>query len=306
MDHHRLASLDLNLLVLLDALLEQRSVGRAGRALGMSQPAASRGLATLRERLGDPLLVRVGREMLPTSRAEALVVPLRQLLNGAVALLEPVRTFDPLRSRRTFVVAATDYAERVLVLPALPGLRAEAPGVTIVVRPAVIEQVAGAETGDVDLGLAPVRDEIPGLLRRRLWRDRYVLAFRSDHPLAERPLTLVEYLAWPQALVSPSGRGTTEIDDALEQHGVTRTIAYRTPSLASVLAVLETTDLVANVPELALAGHPRLASAPLPFDCPPLDVHAVRHERTAADPGLEWLVARLMRAANSLRTSVPG
>jgi DNA-binding transcriptional LysR family regulator len=300
-DHHRLASLDLNLLVLLDALLEQRSVGRAGRVVGMSQPAASRGLALLREHLGDPLLVRVGHEMLPTSRAQALLVPLRQLLNGVVALLEPEGGFDPATSKRTFVLAATDYAERVLLLPALPTLRAEAPGVSFVVRPAVLEQVTRAETGDLDLGLAPMRHDAPGLRRRRLWQDRYVLAFRRGHPLVERSLTLAEYVAWPQVLVSPDGRGTTEIDDALEAHGLARTIAYRTPSLASALAVVEHTDLVANVPALALMTSSCCATAALPFECPPLDVHAIRHERTATDPGLAWLVARLMSVARTLR-----
>lgn len=301
MDHHRLASLDLNLLVLLDALLEQRSVGRAARVVGLSQPAASRALARLREQLGDPLLVRSGHAMVPTPRAEALVTPLRGLLNGAVALLEPAGAFDPASSHRVFVLAATDYAERVVLGPALPRLRREAPGVGLVVRPAVLEQIARAETGDVDLGIAPLRVEAPGLRRRRLWRDRYVLAFRRGHPLDGHPPTLAEYVEWPQVLVSPEGRGTTEVDLALEPHGLARTIAYRTPSLLSALAVLERTELVANVPALAVMDVPGLSTCPLPLPLSPLDVHVIRHERSATDPGLDWLVEQLEAAARGLR-----
>lgn len=300
-DHRRLADLDLNLLVVLDALLEERSVGRAGRVLGLSQPATSRALARLRARLDDPLLVRAGATMVLTPRAEALRVPLRRLLNGAAAVLEPPATFDPARSSRVFVVAATDYVELVLLVPMLAELRAAAPGVCMVVRPAVLEQVGRAETGDVDLGLAPLSEEAPGLRRRRLWRDRFVVAFRPGHPLEHQPLTLAQYVQWPQVLVSPEGRGTTAIDTVLAQHDRARTIAHRTPSLCTALALVERSDLVVNLPALAMAYAPGLRTAELPFECPPLDVHLIRHERSVADPGLEWLIERLVAAASGLR-----
>src|SRR4051812_45004924 len=130
-----LRNVDLNLLVVLDALLAERNVSRAGRRLGLSQPAASSSLARLRKMFGDPLLVRQGREFTLTAEAERLVQPVREILNLVERTIEQRPEFDPSTDRRTFSISASDYATLVLLSPFVRAAAAEAPGVTIHVLP---------------------------------------------------------------------------------------------------------------------------------------------------------------------------
>lgn len=306
MDSHRLAQLDLNLLVLLDALLEERSVTGAGRRLGLSQPAVSRGLAKLRELLADALLVRSGRAMLPTPRATAVAPAVRRLLHDALAILEPSPAFDPRRSTRTFTLAASDYAERVLLVPLFAKLRRDAPGITWVVRPAITAEIPRAETGDVDLGLVPRPDEAPGLTSRLLFTDPYVVVGRQDR--LPTPLDLRAYAALEHVRVSPDGRGGSAIDAHLARDGLTRRVPVRVPSFASALAVAEETDLVVTVPRRWLEHAPLPASLThRPLEgVPPLAVCLVRHERYAADEGIAWLAAQIVEAAERLTGSARG
>lgn len=294
MEHRRLLPVDLNLLVVLDALLEERSVGRAARRVGLSQPATSRALGRLRALLGDELLVRSGRAMLLTPRAQRLRPALRRQLHGVAALLEPDERFDAARAERTFTIAATDYAERTIVLPRLAKLRSLAPRTRIVVRPAVEAEIARADTGDVDVGIAPLRAEAPGLLRRRILSDPHVLFARDDHPALRGPLTVARYARLAAVQVSPDGGGTSLIDEALAGQRLARRIELRTPSFASALAAVRETDLVVTLPSGArsFADAVGLGVRPLPF-LPKLELHLVRHERFAHDPAVTWLIDQL-------------
>jgi DNA-binding transcriptional LysR family regulator len=307
-DHRRLAALDLNLLVVLDALLTERRVGAAGRRVGLSQPATSHALARLRDLLGDPLLLRSGRQMLLTPRAVAVAPAVRRLLNGALTLFDERAGFDPADSTRTFTIAAADYVERLLLVPLIAALREEAPRAGFVLRPAVASEIPRAETGDVDLGVTSLSGEAPGLRRRRLWTDPYVVALRRAHPLLQSAqgrrtrLTPAQHAALPHVRVSPEGQGTSQLDDALERSGLRRTIVYRTPSFASALAVVAASDLVATVPARALTafGEGRdLVALPVTFIAP-LAIDLLRHERYAEDPALDWLAAHVLRAAAAL------
>src|SRR5262249_10526208 len=124
----------LNLLVALEALLVEESVGRAVRRVGLSQPAMSHALGRLRELVGDPLLVRVGASMQPTLRAESMREPLREALEQVRGVLRS-EAFEPARSARTFRLLMSDYASGVMLAPLLLRLQREAPGVRVEVRP---------------------------------------------------------------------------------------------------------------------------------------------------------------------------
>jgi DNA-binding transcriptional LysR family regulator len=304
MDHRQLAALDLNLLVVLDALLAEGSVSRAGRRVGLSQPAMSRALGRLRAALRDELFVRSGRQMLPTPRATRLAPLLRRQLRELAALLTPEARFDAARSARVFAVAATDYVERVLLIPLLAALRAEAPGVRLVIRPAVEGEVARAETGDVDLGIAPWRGDAPGLARRTLFTDRYTLVLRAGHPALRQEPTLEQLAALPAIQVSPDGHGRSAVDDLLADRGLSRRVVYRTPTFASALAAVRASDLAVTLPAraLGLAEAPGLVARVVEA-LPPLAVHLLRHERFLGDPGNQWLADRVTAAARALPDS---
>src|SRR5919197_1539975 len=170
-----LGGLDLNLLVALDALLSERSVTRAARRVGLSQPGMSNALARLRRQCGDPLLVRQGAVLVPTSRAEALAGPVREALALIRGALDDPVPFDPARDRRSFRVSCSDYTVLMLIGPLVRTLASEAPGVAVEVLPRLADADRALRDADVDLVVEPTeimgQTDLPGT---RLWEDRWV------------------------------------------------------------------------------------------------------------------------------------
>lgn len=294
-----LRRLDLNLLVTLDVLLAEHNVTRAAERLNLSQPAVSVQLAKLRELFDDPLLLPGPRGMRPTARAEGLRAPLRQALEALGRAVAPASPFDPARAQATWRVAATDYAESAILLPALPGLRAAAPGM----RLAVVEMVPArivrqAERGDIDLAFHTVEGAPPGLRHRTLFAERYVLVGRPGHPgLAERP-TLEQFCALEQAIVSPDGGGFSgATDKALARHGLARRVVLSVPHFLFLRAVLESTDLVAMLPARLVQGR-TLSVVEAPLDVPGYEMAMLWHERCHRDPAHQWLREQIVRAVS--------
>jgi DNA-binding transcriptional LysR family regulator len=185
-----LSGIDLNLLPLLDALLEERHVTRAAKRVGLSQPAASRGLARLRELCGDPLLVRSPRGLLPTPRAEALRAPVRQALTVLEQSLVEKVVFDPATASRKIRIVSDDYSELVLFPSLVSRLSSSAPGIDVLVPPTGPFEFEPLLRGEIDLALAPVRTNMPpppGILVKKLYSERFVCVVRKGHPLAQRP-----------------------------------------------------------------------------------------------------------------------
>src|SRR5262245_7303047 len=173
-----LSALDLNLLVALDALLAEASVGRAARSIGLSQPAASHALARLRSVLQDPLLVRAGGRMELTARAQTLRAPLAAALEQVRGLFEP-RAFEPAKSARRFVLMMPDLVVDLL-MPALAlRIAAQAPHVRLDVTPWRGAAMHHADAmRDVDVVITCRGEACPGFVRQRLYTDRDVVAVR--------------------------------------------------------------------------------------------------------------------------------
>jgi len=285
-----LRRLDLNLLLTLDVLLAERNVTRAAERLHYSQPAVSVHLARLRELLGDPLLLPGPRGMRPTARAEALREPLRLALAALEQAVAPSAPFDPGAARNTWKIAATDYSESTVLLPVLAALRTQAPGTRLAVvalDPAHIARQA--EQGEIDLALHTTDGAPPGLRRRALFSERYVLAGRTGHPQLRRRPTLARFCALEHAIVSPDGGGFKGVtDEVLAQAGLTRRVALSVPHFLFLRAVLETTDLVAMLPERLLRGSTLRAVAP-PVEVPGYEMSMLWHERVHRDPAHRWL-----------------
>jgi DNA-binding transcriptional LysR family regulator len=288
-----ISALNLNLLPVLDALLAERNVSRAGARLGLSQPAVSNALAQLRAVLGDPLLVRGPKGMVPTERALALAGPLRAALSALQQGLEPATAFDPGTAERSFTILSNDFVALALLPRLLARLSHEAPRVRLQVRAWQEHRVPpDLERGEADLMLG-FHGELPaGHRHELLFADRFVGIVRKRHPRVHGKLTLATYLALPHVLVShvPDARGV--IDDVLAARGLTRTVALRVSHFLLVPAIVAATDYVAALSELVARPFARvwpLQLLKLPVSAPEAWVHTIWHERTEASPAHQWL-----------------
>lgn len=293
-----LRKLDLNLLITLDVLLAEHHVTRAAERLNLAQPSVSVHLAKLREYFGDPLLLPGPRGMRPTARADELREPLRQALEALGHAIERSEPFDPHASRHTWRVAATDYAESTIVLPALAALRVQAPQARVAVlemAPARISRQL--EQGDLDVAFHTLHDS-PGALRcRRLFSERYVLAGRAGHPALQRKPSLRQFCALEQAIVSPDGGGFFGItDQALASKGAVRRVVLSVPHFLFLLSALASTDLVAVVPRRLVQANPALTYVEPPIELPGYDMAMLWHERMHRDPAHQWLRDQLAAA----------
>jgi DNA-binding transcriptional LysR family regulator len=292
---NNLRKLDLNLLVTLDVLLAELNVTRAAERLNFSQPSVSVHLAKLRDVLGDPLLLPGPRGMRATARAEALREPLRQALEALEQAVAPARPFDPAQATQTWRIAATDYAESTIVLPALQGLRTAAPGTRLAVVEAVPPRIAKqAEQGEIDLGFHTSEDAPAGLRRRVLFAERYVLAGRADHPRLKRRPTLAQFSKLEHVIVSPDGGGFAGVtDQVLARAGLTRRVVLSVPHFLFMISALANSDLVAMVPARLVRDNAALRVVESPVEVPGYEMAMLWHERSHRDPAHKWLRAHI-------------
>jgi DNA-binding transcriptional LysR family regulator len=244
----RLAALDLNLLVVFDAVMRERSVTRAGKSLGLSQPAMSHALARLRHMLRDDLFIRGPRGMAPTPRAEELAVPVRQALDGLQQSLEPTQ-FDPAEARRTFRVAVDNYAALVLVAELAARIGATAPGMTAEFRPSgTLDIVDRLDNGDLDLAIGVFSPLGARFSHQPLLEDGFVAVTRSDHPEGTgESLSAEQFAATPRLELSSVHVATDFVDQALARRNLERPVVLHVP-FVSAAGILAATDMVAVFP----------------------------------------------------------
>jgi len=302
-----ITSLNLNLLPVLDALLAERSVSRAGARVGLSQPAVSNALAQLRAHFGDPLLVRKSNGMEPTERALALVGPLRAALLALEQGLEPAASFDPAAAERGFTIMTNDFVAFALLPRLLARLQREAPRIHLQIR-AWQEHVVPSELarGEADMvvgfnrGLPAAHHATP------LFQDRFIFVAREGHPIVRGKITLPTYTKLGHVLVShePNARGV--VDDLLAQRGLERNVALRVSHFLLVPPIIAATDYVAALSEIVArpaAKGLRLQLLKMPLKIEAATVHMVWHERTAASPAHAWFRAVVEEVGRGIEMS---
>jgi DNA-binding transcriptional LysR family regulator len=301
-----LSALDLNLLVVLEALLDTRSTTLAARRLSLSQPATSHALARLRETFGDPLLVRAGRRLVPTPFAEQLAPRVAIALSAVRATFDASSRFDPARSQRTFAIGAGDYVVSVLVPRLVEELVRRAPRTDLFVKPAHEPELAALDGGEVELLLSPLGQAQGGPVRsEELFRDRFVCVLRRGHPLARRGLGVEAYCELGHVLVAPTGssrRGA--VDDALEALGRRRRVAVAVPHFLAAPLVVTRSDYVLTLAErVARSLRPELGLTIVepPLALPGFEIAMHWHVRHDADPAHVFLRDSLRKAARALR-----
>ncbi|MBL0794512.1 MULTISPECIES: LysR family transcriptional regulator [Pseudomonas] len=290
-----LRRIDLNLLVILDALLTEQHVTRAAERLHLSQPAVSHALARLRDLLDDPLLVRAGSGLVPTARALELAAPLTETLAQVQSLLAP-NTFDPTSARRTFRLAMSDYGAALILPGLIRTLRAEAPGIDLQISHASREgMVEGLLNGDIDLA-AGVLPELPGELRSTpLFEERYVCLLDRQSLPAGGVLDLPTYLSRPHVLLEMRGSGTPEIERTLTALRERRRVAISLPHWSVAPRFISGTDLILTVASRALneVDDQSLIVLPPPFEIAPFTFVSAWHKRRGGDQALNWLNRRI-------------
>lgn len=286
-------ALDLNLLVAFDAMVEHRSVTRAGEAIGLSQPAMSAAVARLRGWFDDPLFVKTGAEMKPTPRAEELAIPVRRVIDTVRGEILQRSGFDPARTERTFTVITPDIGEVNFVPRLLEYLSQQAPSAQLRTlarsRPAAAEAL---EAGAADLAIGYFPDlQKAGFFQQKLFDTAHVCIVRQDHPTVGKRLTLKDYMALSHAVVRPDGREHV-FEQFFEQRGLKRRVLLELSHFMSLLPVIENSDLIATVPrDLADVccryGTIRIVDAPI--KSPVIAVHQFWHRRLHKDPANLWL-----------------
>ncbi|WP_437799286.1 LysR family transcriptional regulator [Sorangium sp. So ce693] len=282
---------DLNLLVTLDVLLTEGSVTGAARRLRLSPSAMSRALARLRETLGDPLLVRAGRGLVPTPRALELRERVSHLVQGVEAVLRPAEKLDLKRLARTFTLRTSEGFVESFGPALIERTGAQAPGVRLRFVAKPDKDSGPLRSGAVDLETGVVdEDTSPELRTQALFRDRFIGVVRSDHPISRAKITPASYAAGRHVVFSRRGVAKGRIDENLAALGLAREVVTIVGGFATAIALARATDLIATVPE----HHTRslrdgLFSFALPFAAPEITVSLLWHPRLDADPAHRWL-----------------
>jgi DNA-binding transcriptional LysR family regulator len=297
-----LGAFDLNLLVVFDAVMRERSVTRAGDKIGLSQPAMSHALNRLRHMLKDQLFIRTPEGMVPTPRAEQLAEPLRRALNDMQLALEP-ETFQPKEAQRSFAIAANNYAAVVLTPPVIAAAADAAPFIKLDIRPsgtlAVLDLLDRGEL-DLAIGYFDVPGERFGI--SSLLEDRFVVAMRRDHPSVRQKFSASAFAALLHLDISSSGEDTSFIDRWLESQRLSRRIAHCAPYL-SAAQVLAQSNMVATL-SLRIAKvyvhSAELQIGELPFKSPRVELAMLWHRRLDNQPAHRWLRAMIEKVAKRL------
>jgi DNA-binding transcriptional LysR family regulator len=300
-----LTRIDLNLLVLFEAVLEERHVARAAARLHVTPSAVSHGLGRLRELMQDPLFLRQPKGVVPTERARQLAAPVADILERARQVISRAEKFDPRHSVRRFVIGAPDAVTAVLLPALLRLLRREAPGIDLGARNLIGNFDAALGELDqrtLDVALLPMAG-IPGRFASRTLfaKTDFVVVRRAGHPLG-RKLTLANYCGALHLVVSASADLMGRVDRELERRGMRRRVVLTVSNFSQAVNVVAEPDLVATMPRLFAARHaPRYRAIVCdpPFPMPSQPISAIAPQAALADAGLAWLMEALERAARA-------
>lgn len=291
-----LRSIDLNLLVILDALLDEAHVSRAAERVGLSQPAASNALERCRAIFGDRLLERHGARMRRTPAAVALAPRLKAALAEVGAVLVRQES-DPARLDATIRIATADQPAASLLPDLYADLSKTAPGVRLVVQTWAGGDIplARLRQGECDLAFSVLPSTDGDIVSRYLGRGDYVIVMRAGHP-ASTAFDTESWLAWPHLLVSSDGSLATPLDGTLARLGLRRSVGMVVPSFMLVPDILRRTDLIAALPSTCI---PDSAADLAVFD-PPLAIegfplHLAWHRRQTDNPAVQLVVRLITR-----------
>ncbi|MGO3743185.1 LysR substrate-binding domain-containing protein [Kerstersia sp.] len=275
----------------LAAMLEVRNLSRAAKLLGASQPALSRHLAQFREALGDPLMVRRGREYVLTERGQALLEPLREVLTGLERLSSPSE-FSPASCERRFCLAGSDYVAQYILPGLLHDLALQAPGVSVEFRIWQADRYDWLEDGKVDLVTSMLEETPADYHGRVLGEDAPVCCMSAAHPLARQErISQAQYLAWPHVMISMGGDKDSFVDAHLRRQHLRRNLKLSVPFYSAALSVIQQSEMLLTLPEHIARQWSQQAAVcarPLSFIEHRFRYWMVWHSRIQRSPEQQW------------------
>ncbi len=304
--HLDLRKLDLNLLLVFNALYQQRSVTAAAHELALSPSALSHALARLRTALGDELFVRLDNQMQPTLRADQIAEPISTALAQLSAGLSLRQRFDPATSQRNFVISASDYTAFAILPRLISRLQQVAPNITLrIINTSQKIAIAELAAGHIDfaLGYDEERSPLPAGLEEFDWlQDDYVAIARQHHPHIKRKLTLKTYLQARHVVVTPWNESRGVIDYVLDGMALQRQVTVQLPNVLVAPFIIASSDLIMTLPRHAattLAQAAGIAIYPAPFAIPPYTLKVYSHSKYARSDAHLWLRRLMMEVAES-------
>lgn len=289
-----LRSIDLNLLVVFDAIYATGNISAAADSIGMSQPAMSNALRRLRNAVNDPLFIRHPHGVSPTQKADELAPVIHQALYALRTALTPPGDYDYATDTSTFRIATEELGEIVLTPSLVRKLSQTAPGIHLVVSPQIRHEVHDdMRYGRIDMSIDYIRQRSAKHIEHlHLFDERRVCVFRRDHPVITGDTISMDcYLRTPHVILNQRVRGMTSVQSFLNEQGVTRDVAMQVPGYHSVPLILESTDYIATVPR-RIAQHfsdtYALRHVELPFNMPPLSFYLQWHRPKTGDPRHTW------------------
>ncbi|MEY4544368.1 MAG: hypothetical protein RL685_563 [Pseudomonadota bacterium] len=299
---HDASAVDLNLLRVLCALLDEQHLTRAGKRLGLTQSATSHALARLRRLFDDPLFVRTSRGLVPTARAQELAEPVRRAMFAVDGCFRTEPPFIPASAARNFSIATSDYGSFVLAPRLIERLGREAPNVDVWLRPLDPNFGEQLARGDADVVVAPRRtDELrAGIHSRRLYRERFVCLLRQGHPVLKKGLDLAAWTSLRHILITPRGTAGGVVDDTLAALGKRRRVALAVPHFLLAPHVVAGTDSIVTLGARVAEAFARLLPLCVvepPVKLPTFEVLLYWHERHHRDPAQQWFRAAVRDAA---------
>ncbi len=292
-----LRRLDLNLLVIFDALMAERNVTRAARRVGLSQPAVSNALSRLRHYLKDELFVRGADGMHPTPRALELAGDVHSALSAIEVALDPT-DFDPTTAVRSFFIDANDYIATTAIVPLMQCLAIEAPGIDVRLLPPNGRALERLDFGEAHFAVGAYGELPERFDVEKLDDNMFVVMMRADHPLARGRFDIQRYAEARHLLITPRGDPVGFVDRALAEHGLSRRIGLTINQFSLAPAAVANSDMVVTLPKrmgdfyAPLLG---LVMRPSPFTPPPeyRSLDLVWHKRLGHHPAYGWFRERL-------------
>jgi DNA-binding transcriptional LysR family regulator len=285
--------------MILAVLLQTRSISRAAKRMGVSQPTVSRALGQLRTALADPILVRSGGRMALTQRGAELAQPMEAWLATTSTLLQP-SAFSPVALDRRFTIAASDYGVLSVISPVLCAIRAVAPDCRIEVAPYSEDMFQKLATGEIDVIVHGFEPDQSVTHARPLFRETQSVILRRDHPLllsGANAVTLQSYLAWPHIGVSIGAEGYDHVDACLAKRSVERQVLVRVPYFYAAPDLIGSSDAILTMPTRAATRFAHLhglACLAAPEEIAGFDYWALVHERSVRDAATQWLTDMLV------------
>jgi DNA-binding transcriptional LysR family regulator len=286
-----LRKFDLNLLVILQAILRTKSVVAAAEQVGLSPSAVSHALARLRTMFNDELVHRTSKGLEPTERALALAKEIEAGLARIGNAIQAQHAFDPATAERVFTMQIADYVSGMVLAPLARRLRETAPRVSVEVLPFGTGPDVDKAAADVQVRFTPDERALPTARIERLLAGRFLVIMRPGHPAAAGELTPESYAALDHVRVSPSAIGTMMVDEALARRGLKRRIAMSTLSWFDLPQIVSCTDLVAILPDrgAVTARLGGLVTKELPLPEVTFAIDLAWDARRDRDPGQQWL-----------------